>query len=339
MQYTLRLVGGGLLAGVISVFKVLSPNTKIISVEPENSNCLSEALKMNKRVPLDSVGIFADGVAVKQIGEITFPIIQPYVDEAICVTIDEICSAIKDIYEETRSIVEPAGALSLAGLKKHVLSNQIHDKNLVTINCGANMNFDRLRHVAERTEIGEQKESLIAVQIPERPGSLIQFCQMIGHRTITEFNYRYQSNTKANIFVGLEKGENFDQFLLNLSKNGYLNTDFSNDECAKIHVRHMIGGIPVPPLKNEKIFRFQFPERPGALLEFLTGLKSIWNITLFHYRNHGAAYGRVLVGLDIPTSDEPEFNDFILNLKFKSFEETSNPSIIGFLTSGDIVPC
>lgn len=325
--------GGGLLAGVISVFKVLSPKTKIIAVEPENSNCLSVALKMNERVQLDSVGIFADGVAVKQIGELTFPIIQPYVDESICVSIDEICSAIKDIYEETRSIVEPAGALSLAGLKKHALANDLENKNLVTINCGANMNFDRLRHVAERTEIGEQKESLLAVKIPERPGALLQFCKLIGHRTITEFNYRYKSNMSANIFVGIERGDDFDQLLTNLSEENYINSDLSNDECAKIHVRHMIGGIPDPILKNEQIYRFQFPERPGALFEFLKGLKSIWNITLFHYRNHGAAYGRVLVGLDIPPSDQLEFQDFISKLKFNSYNETFNTSVTTFLTS------
>jgi threonine dehydratase len=328
--------GGGLLAGVISVFKVLSPNTKIIAVEPENSNCLSVALKANERVQLDAVGIFADGVAVKQIGEVTFPIIQPYVDESICVSIDEICSAIKDIYEETRSIVEPAGALSLAGLKKHVFANNLENKNLVTINCGANMNFDRLRHVAERTEIGEQKESLLAVQIPERPGALLQFCNLIGRRTITEFNYRYKSNTKANIFVGIERGEDFDHLLRKLSDENYVNLDLSNDECAKIHVRHMIGGVPDPMLKNEQIYRFQFPERPGALFEFLSGLKSIWNITLFHYRNHGSAYGRVLVGLDIPPSDTREFNDFISKLNFKSCNETLNKSVSTFLSSGSI---
>ncbi len=325
--------GGGLLAGVISVFKVLSPKTKVIAVEPENSNCLSVALKMNERVQLDSVGIFADGVAVKQIGELTFPIIQPYVDESICVSIDEICSAIKDIYEETRSIVEPAGALSLAGLKKHASANDLENKNLVTINCGANMNFDRLRHVAERTEIGEQKESLLAVKIPEQPGALLQFCKLIGHRTITEFNYRYKSNMSANIFVGIERGDDFDQLLTNLSKANYITSDLSNDECAKIHVRHMIGGIPDPILKNEQIYRFQFPERPGALFEFLKGLKSIWNITLFHYRNHGAAYGRVLVGLDIPPSDQLEFQDFISKLKFNSYNETFNTSVTTFLTS------
>ena len=213
------------------------------------------------------------------------------------VSIDEICAAIKDIYEETRSIVEPAGALSLAGLKKYLTQHNIEDKNMITINCGANMNFDRLRHIAERTDIGEHKEALLSVQIPEMPGALLSFCHLIGARTITEFNYRFQTNKNAVIFVGIEKDNDFQELITILNNNDYKNNDLSMDECAKIHVRHMIGGIPTPPLANEQFFRVQFPERPGALLEFLNALNNRWNITLFHYRNHGAAlwssFGRV----------------------------------------------
>ncbi|RAP24114.1 threonine ammonia-lyase, biosynthetic [Candidatus Marinamargulisbacteria bacterium SCGC AG-343-K17] len=327
--------GGGLLAGIIAVFKVLSPSTKVIAVEPDNSDCLSQALAKKERVILDQVGIFTDGVAVKQIGEITFPIIEPHVDDSICVSIDEICSSIKDIYEETRSIVEPAGALSLAGLKKYLEVHNIQDKNMITINCGANMNFDRLRHIAERTDIGEHKEALLSVQIPEKPGALLAFCHTIGHRTITEFNYRYQSSDQAMIFVGIEKDDDFDGLLTKLTQDGYKNTDLSEDECAKIHVRHMIGGIPTPPLVNEQIIRVQFPERPGALLEFLNALNNRWNITLFHYRNHGAAYGRVLVGLDVPKNDMNDFNQFISNLGFRSYVETNNRAITNFLMAGE----
>ena len=250
--------GGGLLAGVIAVFKVLSPNTKIIAVEPDNSNCLAQAIKDNKRTVLSQVGIFTDGVAVKQIGEHTFPIIQPHVDSAICVSIDEICAAIKDIYEETRSIVEPAGALSLAGLKKYLTQHNIEDKNMITINCGANMNFDRLRHIAERTDIGEHKEALLSVQIPEMPGALLSFCHLIGARTITEFNYRFQTNKNAVIFVGIEKDNDFQELITILNNNDYKNNDLSMDECAKIHVRHMIGGIPTPPLANEQFLESNF---------------------------------------------------------------------------------
>ena len=325
--------GGGLIAGVLSVFKVMSPTTRVIAVEPDNSNCLAKALEANERVILESVGIFTDGVAVKQIGEITFPIISSYVDDIVCVTIDEICSAIKDIYEETRSIVEPAGALSLAGMKRYIKQYDVTENTIITINCGANMNFDRLRHIAERTEIGENKEALLSVIIPEIPGSLLTFCQRIGHRTITEFNYRYNSNDQATIFVGIEKGTDFDDLRQQLDAQGYSNVDFSNDECAKIHVRHMIGGSPSPRLPNEQCFRFEFPERPGALLEFLKSLNHRWNITMFHYRNHGAAYGRVLLGLDVPSNECDECREFISSLSFRSVDESNNMAVQLFLSN------
>lgn len=318
--------GGGLLAGILAVFKTLSPNTKVIACEPENSACLKAALDANDRIELDSVGIFADGVAVKQIGELPYEIIKADLDDSILVGIDDICSAIKDIYEETRSIVEPAGALSLAGMKHYLKTHSIIDKNIVTINCGANMNFDRLRHVAERTEIGEEKEALFAVEIPEKPGSLNDFCQVIGKRTITEFNYRFQKNKDAVIFLGFSIESKIDsESLINkINDNGYQATDLTFNELAKIHVRHMIGGIPHTPLRNERLFRCQFPERPGALMEFLSQLLKKWNISLFHYRNHGAAYGRVLIGLEVPDSDHEILDDMIAAIGFKFIEETNN---------------
>ena len=318
--------GGGLLAGILAVFKTVSPNTKVIACEPENSACLKMALDANERVQLGSVGIFADGVAVKQIGALTFDIIQPHVDDSILVGIDDICAAIKDIYEETRSIVEPAGALSLAGMKQYLKQHNLVDQNIVTINCGANMNFDRLRHVAERTEIGEQKEALFAVEIPEKPGSLKQFCKVIGKRTITEFNYRFQQHKDAVIFLGFRIESELDSETLTdtINANGYHATDLTQNELAKIHIRHMIGGIPHQPLSNERLFRCQFPERPGALMEFLDQLLTKWNISLFHYRNHGAAYGRVLIGLEVPVKDNEKLDAMIASTGFKFFEETSN---------------
>ncbi len=320
--------GGGLLAGVLSVFKTISPSTVIVAVEPENSDCLAAALRENKRVILDSVGIFADGVAVKQIGEQTFNLIQPHLDDSVLVSIDDICAAIKDIYEETRSIVEPAGALSLAGMKQYIKDKSIKDKNIVTINCGANMNFDRLRHVAERTEIGEEKEALYVVRIPEAPGSLKSFCSVIGKRTITEFNYRYQSKKDAMIFVGfsIQDISDSNELIQIINNNGYSATDLTKNELAKLHIRHMIGGTPHESLMNERIFRCQFPERPGALMEFLNKLLSQWNISLFHYRNHGAAYGRVLVGLEVPISDNEKLDQMTQSIGFNFIEETDNPS-------------
>ena len=320
--------GGGLLAGIIAVFKTLSPNTKIIAVEPENSACLDKAMKANDRVILDSVGIFADGVAVKQIGELTFKIIQPHLDDSICVGIDDICAAIKDIYDETRSIVEPAGALSLAGLKEYLKQHGVQDKNLVTINCGANMNFDRLRHVAERAEIGENREALFAVEIPETPGSLKDFCALIGKRTITEFNYRFQTNKSAIIFFGFSVSSNEDSetLLAAINSQNYKATNLTNNELAKLHIRHMVGGVPHSAIQNERLFRVQFPERPGALLEFLNQLLTKWNISLFHYRNHGAAYGRVLIGLDVPKEDNEKLDAMIQKIGFKCIDESNNPA-------------
>ena len=318
--------GGGLLAGILAVFKSISPNTVVVSVEPDNSACLAKALNAGERVELDTVGIFADGVAVRQIGELTYSLIESNVDESVLVSIDDICAAIKDIYDETRSIVEPAGALSLAGMKRFITDRNIEDKNIVTINCGANMNFDRLRHVAERAEIGEEKEALFAVEIPESPGSLKEFCSVIGKRTITEFNYRLQTNDRAIIFLGfsIDHSNDADELLTAMNNHNYQATNLTDNELAKLHVRHMIGGVPHQPIENERLFRCQFPERPGALMEFLNQLLSEWNISLFHYRNHGAAYGRVLIGLEVPVSDNKKLDQMISGIGFHFIEETDN---------------
>jgi threonine dehydratase len=324
--------GGGLLAGILAVFKQLSPQTQIIAVEPDTSNCLNAALEANKRVMLDSVGIFADGVAVKQIGERPFHVIQGQLDAAITVTTDAICAAIKDIYEEYRVIVEPAGALSWAGAKQWIKTHNLRDKTIVTIACGANMNFDRLRHIAERTDSNDHREHLLAVTIPEKPGALRAFCHAIGKQTITEFNYRFQSDDNAFVFVGIESNPDDPQFMSDFAKKGYSFYDLSQNECAKIHVRHMIGGIPTQRRLHERVFRYHFPERPGALLEFLNGLNDDWTISLFHYRNHGAAFGRVLVGFDIPpaTSLDTVYNT--LNaIGFSYVDETDNPAVRTFL--------
>lgn len=326
--------GGGLLAGVLAVFKTLSPSTKVIAVEPDNSNCLGAALHADDRVILDTVGIFADGVAVRQIGELPYEIVKDHLDGHITVSTDEICSAIKDIYDELRSIVEPAGALSLAGFKSYLKDHPLTDKNIVTINCGANMNFDRLRHVAERTDIGENKELLFSVELPETPGALFEFCKAIGHRTITEFNYRFQSPDSAKIFVGIENNDELSDLIESLHIKGYKFYDLSTNECAIIHVRHMIGGRPLTESLNERIFRFQFPERPGALSEFLSNLNHQWNITMFHYRNHGAAFGRVLVGFDVPETSKDFFERSLNGSHFKFIEETENIAIKELLQNG-----
>ena len=286
--------GGGLIAGMAAWLKNENPDIKVIGVEPDDAPCMYEALKAGERTILEHVGIFADGVAVKQVGEIPFELAQKLVDEVILVNTDETCAAIKDIYEESRSIMEPAGALALAGLKKYVGRENITDKNLIAVNSGANINFDRLRHVAERAEIGEQKETIFAVTIPERPGSFHEFCHLLGNRGITEFNYRYADDQDAHVFAGIQLKEGDaekQQILSRLEKKQFLVVDLSNDELAKQHIRYMVGGRSAN-LSNERLYRFEFPERPGALLRFLSHLRGQWNISLFHYRNHGSDYGR-----------------------------------------------
>ncbi len=325
--------GGGLIAGVAAYVKYLYPEVRIIGVEPEDAPTLHAALAADERVVLEQVGIFADGVAVRQIGEEPFRIARQRVDEVVLVSTDEICAAIKDIFDETRSIAEPAGALAVAGLKQYVEREGARGQRLVAINSGANMNFDRLRHVAERAELGERREALFAVTIPERPGSFRRFCDAIGLRMITEFNYRLDDPERAHIFVGIKTsgaGDERDQLLAKLRSHDYPVLDLSDNEMAKLHLRHMVGGH-ARRVEHERVVRFEFPERPGALLRFLNHLGQRWNISLFHYRNHGAAYGRVLVGIQVPPGDADDFRAFLDGLGYAWADETANPAYALFL--------
>ena len=332
--------GGGLLAGMAVYLKQLRPDIKVIGVEAEDSACLKAALKAGKPVDLEQVGLFADGVAVKRIGEHTFDLIKHYCDDVITVSTDEICAAIKDIFEQTRVISEPAGALSLAGLKKYCHSSQ-GDESLVATLSGANMNFHTLRYISERCELGEQKEAVFSIKIPEEKGSFRKFCQALAGRVITEFNYRYVDKTntcaqtqQANIFVGARLGgesNDREQLIESLHKQGYELTDFTDNELAKLHVRYMIGGKNALSAQ-ERIFRFQFPEYPGALEKFLDTLGEHWNITLFHYRNHGAAFGQVLAGFTVKSNQEHEFFAHLKALGYEWQEETNNKAYQEFLT-------
>ena len=326
--------GGGLISGVGSIVKYLSPGTRVIGVEPQDAGSMALALKNGKRDSLEHVGIFADGVAVKRVGKETFRVARQCVDEIITVSTDEICAAIKDIFDDTRSIVEPAGALAVAGLKKYVEREKVTGKTMVAINSGANMNFDRLRHVSERAEIGEHREALYAVTIPEKPGSFRAFCKIIGKRGITEFNYRYCDSDDAQVFAGVQLRDGMKERLdleTKLKNKGYPVLDLTDNEMAKMHIRHMVGGRAA--LSDEVLYRFEFPERPGALLDFLTSIGNLWNISLFHYRNHGAAYGRVLVALQIPGDQRNEIRIHLDKLGYAYWEETDNPAYRLFLSS------
>jgi len=325
--------GGGLIAGIAVYVKHLHPNVKIIGVEPEDAAAMYESLRAGKRITLDRVGIFADGVAVKRVGEETFKLVREFVDEVLLVDTDEICAAIQDVFEDTRSIVEPAGALAVAGVKKWVEREGWKDKCIVAVNSGANMNFDRLRHVAERADVGGEREALIAVEIPEAPGSFLQFCETLGKRNVTEFNYRYESSRAAQIFVGfgLSRGRaECQELCAGLRTAGYGVNDMTDNEMAKLHVRYMVGGH-ARGIENERLYRFEFPERPGALLRFLQAIGSRWNISLFHYRNHGSDYGRVLAGIQVPPSERDEFVLHIDELRYAYTEETNNPAYRMFL--------
>lgn len=327
--------GGGLIAGIAAYIKSLWPTIKIIGVEPDDAPCMHHALAAGERVLLDQIGLFADGVAVRQAGREPFRIARQCVDQMILVSTDEICAAIKDIFEDTRSIVEPAGALGVAGMKKYIQQHLISGQNLVAINSGANMNFDRLRHISERTELGERREALFAVTIAERPGSFLKFCETIGKRGITEFNYRYSDTAAAHVFVGIQltQGEaERDTIIRQLTAHHYPVLDLSENEMAKLHIRHLVGGH-APSIKNEILYRFQFPERPGALLQFLTQMGHRWNISLFHYRNHGADYGRVLIGIQVPAPETAVFQQFLHDLGqgYQFWEETQNPAYTLFL--------
>jgi len=326
--------GGGLLAGMAVYLKQLSPKTKVIGVEAEDSACLKAALKAGKPVDLEQVGLFADGVAVKRIGEHTFGLIQRYCDDVITVSTDEICASIKDIFEQTRVIAEPAGALSLAGLQKYCAISEKNDESLVAILSGANMNFHSLRYVSERCELGEKKEAILAVTIPEEKGSFKRFCQTIGNRAITEFNYRCANEKSANVFVGVRLGgstKEHKQLLDELASANYQVNDFTNNELAKLHVRYMIGGKNNSDNVNERIFSFEFPEHPGALEKFLDAMGELFNITLFHYRNHGAAFGQVLAGFEVCKSKESEFFSHLNALGYQFQEVTDNLAYQAFL--------
>jgi threonine dehydratase len=318
--------GGGLIAGVSAYVKQVRPGVKIIGVQSDESDAMYQSLKAGRRVRLKEVGIFADGTAVRQVGKETFRIARKCVDEVVRVSNDEICAAIKDVFEDTRSIMEPSGALSVAGMKSYLGRHKLKDKNVIAITSGANMNFDRLRHVSERAEIGERREAILAVTIPERPGSFRQFCAILGDRNITEFNYRYADPDQAHVFVGLQIGSTreVDNLARELRRHDYATVDLTDNEMAKLHVRHLVGGH-APFADNERIYRFEFPERPGALINFLEHMGEDWNISLFHYRNHGAEVGRVLCGLQVPPAEKPQFRAFLKDLGYAHSDETENP--------------
>lgn len=325
--------GGGLIAGMAVYIKYLRPDVKVIGVEAEDSACLKAAMEAGERVILDNVGIFADGVAVRQIGEETFKVCKDYVDEVITVSTDEICSSIKEIFEDTRTVPEPAGALALAGLKKYVKRNKVKNESLIFIESGANINFDRLRHISERTELGENREAIFGVTIPEIPGSFKTFCRAVGELNITEFNYRFADSEDAQVFVGVRldpEGNQRERLMESFKKLGYSVVDMSDNELAKLHVRYMVGGR-AENLEVEEIYRFEFPERPGALLKLLETMGDRWNISMFHYRNHGSAFGRVFMGLQVPAKDKKEFRLFLEKLNYRHTDENDNPAYTMFL--------
>ncbi len=324
--------GGGLVAGVGAVIKELRPEVRIIGVEPEDCDAMAKSLRAGEVVTLDRVGRFADGVAVRRVGDITYQIAKEVLDEIVIVSNDEICAAIKDIFEDRRCILEPAGALAYAGLKRHAREHNIQGQNLVAIACGANMNFDSLRHVSERAEIGEKREAILAVTIPEQPGSFLQFCRALGDRSVTEFNYRYESSSEAHVFAGVKIADihEANQLIQGLSSQGYEVLDLTENELAKLHIRHMVGGR-APEAKDERLVQVIFPERSGALLNFLEKMSANWNISLFHYRNHGSDYGRVLVGIQVPSSDEEDFWAFLEKTGYEYTDESGNPACRLFL--------
>jgi threonine dehydratase len=324
--------GGGLIAGVAAYVKSLFPRTRIIGVEPEDAAAMHDSLREGRRVTLDQVGQFADGVAVKRVGEETFALARKYVDEMVLVNTDQICAAIQDSFEDLRAVPEPSGALALAGLKKYVARNKLQGKRLVAINSGANLNFDRLRHISERAEIGAGREMLLAVEIPEAPGSFLAFCRVLGARNITEFNYREQGRERARIFVGVNVAGGAERagIVKLLSDAGYQVADLTDSEIAKLHIRYMVGGR-ADGLTDEHLFRFEFPERPGALLRFLEAVGGRWNISLFHYRNHGSDYGRVLAGIQVPAGELEQLRLHLADLHYPYVEETANPAYRVFL--------
>jgi threonine dehydratase len=329
--------GGGLIGGIAAYVKALWPQVEIIGVEPVDADAMTRSLAAGSRVRLEQVGLFADGVAVRQVGEHTFALAQRYVDRMVTVNTDAICAAIKDVFEDTRSILEPAGALAVAGLKADVQERGLQNRTLVAVACGANMNFDRLRFVAERTEIAEDREAMLAVEIPERPGSLRRFCTLLGDRNLTEFSYRLADPSRAHIFVGVQtSGSRDEQDLIHdVRAAGFPCLDLSNDELSKLHLRHMVGGrLPLQAAAGEQrelLYRFEFPERPGALMRFLTSLHPSWNISIFHYRNHGADVGRIVVGVQVPDAEQAAWQSFLDGLGYQYVDESANPAYHLFL--------
>jgi threonine dehydratase len=324
--------GGGLLAGIAAYIKAVRPEIKVIGVEAQDAEAMTESLKTGQRVMLEQVGLFADGAAVKQVGEHTFALVQQYVDEMIVVDNDEVCAAIKDVFEDTRSILEPAGALALAGLKAYSEKYQLQGKTMIAVASGANMNFDRLRFIAERAELGEHREAVFAVTIPETPGAFKAFCRLLGNRSITEFNYRFSDAKEAHIFVGIAVHNPAEAagIASKLEQAGLATLNLSDNEMAKLHLRHLVGGH-APQAQNEVVYRFEFPEKPGALMNFLESMGHNWNISLFHYRNHGADFGRVLVGMQVPPEDKVAFAQFLQQLGYPCWDESQNPAYRLFL--------
>jgi threonine dehydratase len=323
--------GGGLIAGVAAYVKAVRPDIKVIGVQTTDSDAMARSLKAGRRVTLTDVGLFSDGTAVKLVGEETFRLAKLYVDDIILVDTDEVCAAIKDVFQDTRSILEPAGALAVAGAKAYLeraktARKPIKNETLVTIACGANMNFDRLRYVAERADVGEAQEAVFAVTIPEERGSFKRFCELVGPRSVTEFNYRISDEKEAHVFVGIQIADRDEpaKITKNFEKHGFKTLDLTHDELAKLHIRHLVGGKS-PLARDELLYRFEFPERPGALMRFLNSMAPNWNISLFHYRNQGGDVGRILVGLQVPKKEMKAFRDFLSTLGYKHLDESDNP--------------
>jgi threonine dehydratase len=324
--------GGGLISGIAAYVKRVRPSIRVVGVEPVDADAMTRSLKAGRRIKLDHVGLFADGVAVKEVGRETFRLCRALVDEMVLADTDEMCAAIKDVFEDTRVVLEPAGALAIAGAKAWVEKHQSKNKTLIAVASGANTNFDRLRFIAEEAELGEHREALLAVTIPERPGSFRKFCSLLGARNVTEFNYRIADSKEAHIFVGVavQGREETARLVRSLRRNGLITLDLSDNDMAKLHTRHMVGGR-APFARNELLYRFEFPERPGALMRFLDSMRSDWNISLFHYRNQGADYGRVLVGMQVPRDEFSQFKGFLKKLGYPYADETRNPAYKLFL--------
>jgi threonine dehydratase len=324
--------GGGLISGIAAYVKQIRPEVRVIGVQTNDSDAMRRSLAAGRRVELSEVGLFSDGTAVRKVGEETFRLCRKFVDEIVLVDTDQLCAAIKDVFEDTRTTLEPAGALAVAGLKAYVERERIRNAALVAIACGANMNFDRLRFVAERAEVGERREAVFAVTIPEERGSFRRFCELVGPRNVTEFNYRIADARLAHVFVGIQiqSPAEASRIARTFGKAGFKTLDLTEDELAKLHIRHLVGGHS-PLARDERIYRFEFPERPGALMRFLTSMSPSWNISLFHYRNHGADYGRILVGLQVPAEEKRQLREFLAGLGYPYWDETEHPAYRLFL--------